>query len=84
MAQLIREWVISSEQCIQGSGIDRRLTRPALQNPNEYITAPEGAMQIKLEVPPYGGYEIIVTAVDVSSRYLVAYPTSNQDARTTA
>ena len=54
MTQLIREWVISCEQCIRESRIDRSLTRPPLQNPNEHITAPEDAMQIDLvpELPP--------------------------------
>ena len=88
MAQLIREWVMSCEQCIGESRIDRSLTRPRppLQNPNEHITAPEDAMQIDLvpELPPSGGYENIVTAMDVFSRYLFAYPTSNQDAKTIA
>ena len=57
---------------------------PAL--PEEHITAPEDAMQIDLmpELPPSGGYESIVTAMDVFSRYLFAYPTSNQDAKTIA
>ena len=43
-------------------------------------------MQIDLVpgLPPSGGYEIIVTAMDVISRYLFAYPTSNQDATTIA
>ena len=43
-------------------------------------------MQIDLvpELPPSGGYENIVTAMDVFSRYLFAYPTSNQDATTIA
>ena len=83
MAQLIREWVMSCEQCIRESRIDRILTRPPLQNPNEHITAPEDAMQIDLlpELPPSGGYENIVTAMDVFSRYLFAYPTANQDAK---
>ena len=36
------------------------------------------------EVPPSGGYENIVTAMDVFSRYLFTYPTSNQDAKTNA
>ena len=86
MAQLIREWVMSCEQCIRESRIDRSLTRPPLQNTNEHNTAPEDAMQIELvlELPPSGGYENIVTAMDVSSRYLFAYPTSNQDAKTVA
>ena len=43
-------------------------------------------MQIDLvpELPPSGGYENIVTAMDVFSRYLFAYPTANQDAYTIA
>ena len=59
MAQLIREWVMSCQQCFRVSRIDRSLTRPPLQNPNEHITAPENAMQIDLvpELPPSGGYE---------------------------
>ena len=48
MAQLFREWAMSCEQCIRESRVDRSLTRPPLQNPNEYITAPEDAMQIDL------------------------------------
>ena len=40
-------------------------------------------MQIDLvsELLPSGGYENIVTAMDVFFRYLFAYPTSNQDAK---
>ena len=85
-AQLIREWVISYEQCIRESRIDPSLTRLPLQKPNEHITAPEDAIQIDLvpELPPSGGYENIVTAMDVFSRYLFAYPTANQDAKTIA
>ena len=86
MAQLIREWVMSCEQCIRESRIHPSLTRPPLQNPNEHITAPEDAIQIDLvpELPPSGGYENIVTAMVVFSRYLFAYPTANQDAKTIA
>ena len=86
MAQLIREWVLSCEQCLRESRINPRRTRPSLQNPNEYITAPVNAMQINLVpgLPPSGGYENIMTAIDVFSRYLFAYPTSNQDAKTIA
>ena len=77
---------MSCEQCIRESRIDRSLTRPPLQNPNEHITAPEDAMQIDLvpELLPSGGYENIVTAMGVFSRYSFAYPTSNQDAKTIA
>ena len=43
-------------------------------------------MQIDLvrRLPPSGGYEKIVTAMDVFLRYLFAYPTSNQDPTTIA
>ena len=43
-------------------------------------------MQIDLVpgLPPSGGYENSVTAMDVFSRYLFAYPTSNRDAKTIA
>ena len=34
--------------------------------------------------PPFGGYKSIVTAMDVFSRCLFAYPTSTQDAKTFA
>ena len=86
MAQIIREWVMSCEHCIKESGIDRSFSRPPLQNPNKHITAPEDAMQIDLvpESPPSGGYENFLTAMDVFSRYLFAYPTSNRDAKTFA
>ena len=86
MAKLIRQWVMSCEQCISKSRVDDRLSRPPLQNPNEHITAPEDAMQKDLvpEMPPSGGYENIVTAMDVFSRFLFAYPTSKQDVKTIA
>ena len=48
MAQLIREWVISYEQSIRESRIDRSVKRFPLQNPNEHIIAPEDAMQFDL------------------------------------
>ena len=86
MAQLIRQWVMSYEQCIRESRVDGRLTQPALQYPSEHITAPEGALQTDLvsELPPSGAYENIVAPMDVFSRYSFAYPTSSQDTKTIA
>ena len=86
MARLITEWVMSCEKCFRELRINPQLTRPHLQNPNEHITAPKDAMQMDLVpvLPPSRGYENIVTAMDVLSRYLFAYPTSNQDATTIA
>ena len=77
---------MSCEQCLRESRIDRSLTRPPLQNPNEHITAPEDTMQIDLvpELPPSGDYENLMTAMDMFSRSLFAYPTSNRDAKTLA
>ena len=78
---------MSCEKCIRELRINPQLTPPpSLQNPNEHITAPEDAMQIDLVpgLPPSGGYENIVTAMDGFSRYLFAYPTANQDATTIA
>ena len=84
MAQLIEGWDLSCEQRIKESIIDENLNRIPLRNPNEHITAPEDAMQIDLvpELPPSGGFENFVTAMDVFSLFSFAYPTSNQDAKT--
>ena len=86
MEKLISEWVMSCEQCLRESRIDRRLTRLPQQNQNEHITAPEDAMQVDLvpELPPSSGYENTVTAMDVFSYYLFMYLTSNQDTKTDA
>ena len=77
---------MSCEKCIREIQIYPQLTPPPLQNPNEHITAREDAMQIDLVpgLPPSGGNENIVTAMDVFSRYLFAYPTSNEDVKTIA
>ena len=74
---------MSCEQCIRESRDGDSLTCQALQNPSEHITTPEDAMQIDLvpELPPSGGYEDIVTTMDVFSRNVFAYPTSSQDAK---
>ena len=85
-AQLMRKWVMSCEQCITASQNDRSFSRSTLHNPIEHLTALENAMQFDLlpEITPSGGYEKIVTAMDVFSRYLIAYRTSNQGAKTIA
>ena len=75
---------MSCEQCIRESRVDRSLSRPPLQNPNEHITAPEDAMQIDLvpELPLSGGYENIVTAMDVFSCFPAIYSQSRHQVRT--
>ena len=83
---VIKKRVQSREQCVTESHIAYILTHLPLQNPSEHKGAPEDAMQIDLvpELPPSRGYENIVTAMDVFSRYLLAYPTSHQDAKSVA
>ena len=77
---------MSCEQCVKESRVYKRLTRLLLQNPNEYITGPDGVMQIDLvtELLPSGGYQNLRGAMDVFSRYLIAYLTTNQDAKIVA
>ena len=66
MAQLIKAWVMSCEQCLKKSRNNPQLTRPPLQNPNEHITVTEDAnIDLVPGLPPSGGYENIVTAMDV-------------------
>ena len=85
-AHWIRKWVMSYEQCIRESWFDRSPTHPPLQNNNEQITAPEDAMQVDLVpgLPPSGGFENIVTAMDIIFRYVFACRTFYQDAKTIA
>ena len=83
MAQLIKHWVMSCEQGIRESRVDDRLTRPALREPSEQITALEGTMQIDLvpEIPPSGDFQNIVAAMDKFCSFLFANPTSRREAK---
>ena len=85
-SQLIVKWVMPCEQCIKESRIDNRLIRNSLGNHSEHITEPEDVIQIDLVPgkPPSGGYQNFVTAMDAFWRYLFAYLTTKQDARTVA
>ena len=58
MEQLMRKWIISCDQGIRESLIDRSITRPPLENPEKLVIAPEDAMQIDLvpELPTSGGF----------------------------
>ena len=86
MTQLTKNRVLLCEQDSRQTRIDNLFTRPPLQNPSEDIKGPEDAMKNEFvpELPGFGGYENIVTAMDVFSRYFFAYPTSSQHARAVA
>ena len=55
---------------------------PELLNLPEWDIGPEDAMQIDLlpNLPPSGGYENVLTAINVFSRYLFAYPLTDASA----
>ena len=69
-----------------GARISNELITPELLNLPEWTLGPEDAMQIDLlpNLPPSGGYENIITAMDVFSRYLFAHPVTDASAANTA
>ena len=86
IATYVRNWVRDCEICIQDKGINNTRITPELIHIPEWDFGPEYLMQSDLlpELPPSGGYEKIITAIDVFSRYAFAYPVSNPTAVNTA
>ena len=86
IAKLVKKWV----QCCEICAKDKRTQNATIAS--ELITLPEwelgheDAMQIDLlpNLPPSGGYICIITAIDVFSRYLFAYPLIEGTATSTA
>ena len=89
IATYVRNWVRDCKICIQDIN-DKRINNtritPDLIHIPEWDLGSEDLMQIDLlpELPPSGGYENIITANDVFSRYAFAYPVSNPTAVNTA
>ena len=86
IATYVGNWVRDCEICIEDKRINNTRSTPDLIHIPEWDLGPEDLMQIDLlpELPPSGGYEIIITAIDVFSRYAFAYPVSNPTAVNTA
>ena len=86
IAPYVRNWVRDCEICIHDKRINNTRITPELIHIPEWDLGPEDLMQIDLlpELPPSGGYENIITAIDVFSRYAFAYPVSNPTAVNTA
>ena len=86
IATYVRNWVRDCEICIQDKRINNTRITPELIHIPEWDLGPGDLMQIDLlpELPPSGGYENIITAFDVFSRYAFAYPVSNPTAVNTA
>ena len=82
----VRNWVRDCEICIQDKRINNTRITPELIHIPEWDLGPEDLMQTDLlpELPPSGGYENIITAIDVFPRYAFAYPVSNPTAVNTA
>ena len=76
MAKHIKKWVSNCQVCIQTKRINNDLLRTELLNCPEWDLGPEDILQMDIlsNLPPSGGYDHIITAIDVFSRYLFAYP----------
>ena len=76
MAKYIKKWVSNCQVCIQTKRINNDLLRTELLNCPEWDLGPEDILQMDIlpNLPPSGGYDHIITAIDVFSRYLFAYP----------
>ena len=83
MAKYVKKWVERCEQCARDKRVpNATITPEILLNLPERDLGPEDAMQIDLlpNLPPSGGYENVLTAIDVFSRYLFAYPLTDASA----
>ena len=81
-SKIIKKWVETCEDCVKNKRIPTQQIRPEMLNAPEFDLGPEDALQIDVvpHLPPSGGYENIITAMDVFSRYLFAYPVTNANA----
>ena len=82
MAKHVKKWVEGCEECARDKRVPNATITPELLNLPEWDLGPEEAMQIDLlpNLPPSGGYENVLTAIDVLSRYLFAYPLTDASA----
>ena len=76
MAKHVRKWVEGCETCARDKRVPNITITPELLNLPEWDLGPEDAMQTDLlpNLPTSGGYQTVMTAIDVFSRYLFAYP----------
>ena len=86
MAKHVKKWVQGCEICAKDKRFPNNSITPELLNLTEWDLGPEDAMQIDLlpNLPTSGGYQTIMTAIDVFSRYLFAYPLVEATASKTA
>ena len=82
MAKHVKKWVEGCEECARDKRVPNATITPELLNLPEWDLGPEDAMQIDLlpNLPPSGGFENVLTAIDVFSRYLFVYPLTDASA----
>ena len=82
MAKHVKKWVEGCEECARDKRVPNATSTPEKLNLPEWDFGPKDAMQIDLlpNLPPSGGYENVLTAIDVFSRYLIAYPLTDASA----
>ena len=74
------------QTCIQTKRINNDLLRTELLNCPEWDLGPEDILQMDIlpNLSPSGGYDHIITAIDVFSQYLFAYPVTRITATSVA
>ena len=86
IALYVRIWVRECEVSIQDKRISNKRITPELFHISEWDFRPEDLMQMELltKLLPSGGYENIITAIDVFLRYASAYSNSSATSVNTA
>ena len=86
IAKYIKNWVSNCQTCIQTIKTNKDLLRTELLYCPEWDLGPEDNFQMDIlpNFPPSGGYDHIITAIDVFSRYLFAYPVTRITATSVA
>ena len=86
IGKIVKQWVQGCEICMKDKRTKNPSITPELLNLPEWDLGPENDLQIDLlpNLPPSGGYENIITALDVFSKYLFAYPVTDASASSTA
>ena len=76
IATYLKNCVRDCEICVQDKRIKNTRITQDLSHIPEWDLGSEDVMQSDLlpEIPPSRGYENIITALDVFSRYAIAYP----------
>ena len=75
-AKHVKKWVECCKTCARDKRVPNNTITPELLNLPEWDLGPQDAMNIDLlpNLPTSGGYQTVMTAIDVFSRYLFAYP----------